>query len=292
MHNRYGKIDCPYPDFFRPAGAIPRGNAVHEPKAYDSAWSKDFPPFRIAGNLYYVGTYDLACYLITTPEGLILINTGLAASGPLIEKHIKQLGLEPTNLKILLLSQAHFDHAGAMGYLKQLTGAKLMADAGDVPVLEDGGKSDFIMGGKDVLFQPVKVDRVLHDHDVIKLGDMQLTMLHHPGHTKGSCSFLFNVKDSANSYRVLIANMPTVLDPAKPNMPAYPKIVADYQTTFVSLESLQFDIWLAAHASQFDLHKKYASGDPYQPSRFRDNESFKKELAEFKAAFQQKLQAR
>jgi len=121
-------------------------------------WSDSCEPFRIAGNLYYVGTYDLGCYLITTPKGHILINTGLAASVPLIKKNIEQVGFKFSDIKILLTTQAHFDHVAGMADVKKRTGAKMMVDYKDAKVLADGGASDYFMGGEGPMFIPVKAE--------------------------------------------------------------------------------------------------------------------------------------
>src|SRR5579871_2517624 len=163
-------------------------NVVEPSTEKHPEYSKPFPPFRIAGNLYYVGTYDLACYLIVTSDGNILINTGLAASAAIIKKNIETLGFTLSDTKILLNTQAHYDHMGAMAAIKKITGAKLIMDEGDVAAAADGGRSDYTSKGDVSFYAPVKVDRVLHNGDTVRLGDMQLTMLHHPGHTKGSCS--------------------------------------------------------------------------------------------------------
>src|SRR5580765_7354946 len=129
---------------------------VNEPKATNSDWSEPYQPFRIAGNLYYVGTYDLACYLITTAQGNILINTGLAASVSQIKNNIESLGFKFSDIRILLTTQAHYDHVGAIAAIKKMTGARLLVDEGDASVLADGGNSDYAMGGKGSLFEPVR----------------------------------------------------------------------------------------------------------------------------------------
>ena len=201
---------------------------VTEPKTKPE-WSQSYKPFKIAGNLYYVGTYDLACYLITTTQGNILINTGLAASAVQIKSNIETLGFTFADTKILLTTHAHYDHVGAMAYIKKMTGAKFMADEKDAEVLATGGTADYELGKNGVSFKPVTADRLLHDGDTISLGNMQLVMLHHPGHTKGSCSFLFTVKDDQRSYKVLIANMPTIIT-ERPfaDITAYPDMAKDY----------------------------------------------------------------
>ncbi len=262
---------------------------VHEPKI-DSDWVKPYPPFRIAGNLYYVGTYDLGCYLITTKKGNILINTGTAASETLIKNSIKELGLKFKDVKIVLVMHAHFDHVGALSAIKQQTGAKIFADAADEDVLESGGKTDYEMGKYGVTFKPVKPDRLLHDGDVVKLDNIQITMLHHPGHTKGSCSYLFTVKDSSRSYRVLIANMPTIIIDRKfADVTAYPTIQQDYAYTLNAMKNIHFDIWLAAHASQFNLQEKHAPGTAYNPSAFIDQKGYDDELNDLQKKFDEKV---
>jgi metallo-beta-lactamase class B len=203
-------------------------------------------PFRIAGNLYYVGTYELASFLIATPDGDILINTGVPGSDSMIRAHVEALGFSFHDIKILLTNQAHFDHVGAMAAVKNTTAAKFLAQEKDAPVLADGGNSDFDMGG------------------------MQIIALHHPGHTKGACSYLFDVKDEHRVYRVLIANMPSILAQTKPGMAAYPNVVEDYTYTFSAMAALHFDIWMASHASQFRLQDKRKPGDPYRQEAFID----------------------
>lgn len=262
---------------------------IHEPKI-DSDWIKPYPPFRIAGNLYYVGTYDLGCYLITTKKGNILINTGTAASPALIKSSIEELGFNFKDIKILLLMHAHFDHAGGVADIKEQTGAKVIADAADKDVLESGGKTDYEMGKYGISFKPVKPDRLLHDGNIVKLGNMQITMLHHPGHTKGACSYLFTVKDSSRSYRVLIANMPSIITDRKfADITAYPTIQQDYAYTFNAMKNIQFDIWLAAHASQFNLQQKHPPGSAYNPSAFMDKEDYYAELSELQKKYDDKL---
>jgi metallo-beta-lactamase class B len=250
-------------------------------------WSTPYQPFRIAGNLYYVGTYDLACYLITTSEGNILINTGLPASADMIIKNIETLGFRPADIRILLTTQAHNDHMSGTAAIKRLTGAKMMVDRGDSSVVSDGGKSDYAHLGT---YEPVKIDRILNNGDTVKLGDARLVLLHHPGHTRGSCSYLFDVKDEQRSYRVLIANMPSiVIDQKFSEIPAYPEIASDYAYTLREMKKLTFDIWLASHASQFGLHTKHKPGDKYNPAAFMDKAGYDKALNDLQLQFSDKM---
>jgi metallo-beta-lactamase class B len=250
------------------------------------SWIQDYPPFRIAGNCYYVGSAELASYLITTPKGHILVNTGVAGSDTMIRRHVEALGFKFTDIKILLSSQAHFDHVGAMAAVKHATKAKLMVEAEDAAVLEDGGYSDFDFGGKGLLFEPVRVDRKLHDRETITLGGTTIQLLHHPGHTKGASSFLFTVKDDQRSWRVLIANIPSILDETKlPSMPGYKNVEKDYTYTLDTMPKIQFDIWLAAHAGQFQLEHKHHPGDAYRPIAFADRPGYDAEIKEMQEAF-------
>lgn len=261
---------------------------VKEPHFTDSTWLKPYPPFRIVGNLYYVGTYELASYLITTPQGNILINTGTAASGDIIRKNIEALGFKFSAIKILLATHAHYDHVGAMAMIKKATGATMMIDAADAPILADGGYSDYALGGS-VMFAPVKADRLLHNLDMVQLGGMKITVLHHPGHTKGACSFLFDVNDGQHTYRVLVANMPTIVTEKKfSSISAYANVEKDYAYTLDTLKKIHFDLWLASHASQFDLAKKHQPGDAYNPEAFRDQKGFDGEIDELQEAYEKR----
>ncbi len=260
------------------------------PKNVPAKWSQSYKPFRIAGNLYYVGTYELASYLIVTPRGHILINTGLADSEPLICSNVQELGFKFSDIKVLLTSQVHFDHVGAMAEVKAITGAKMMVNKYDASVLEDGGFSDFLYGGKYSLFEPVKAERLLRNRDVVTLGNTSVFVLHHPGHTKGSTSFMLDVQEGKRWYRVLIANMPTVLpEMGLPTMASYPNISKDFEYTFDEMKGLKFDLWVAAHASQFDLHEKHKPGDAYNPEVFRDREGYDATLNDLHDNYLKKL---
>ena len=256
----------------------------------DTNWVRDQEPFRIAGNLYYVGSYDLCSYLITTPKGNILINSGIPGSDSMIRRHIEALGFRFSDIKILLANHAHFDHVGAMAAIRKATHARLMIQEMDAPIMADGGNSDFDFGGHGPMFPPVKVDRRLHDKDVVRLGGMEILVLHHPGHTKGACSFLFTVKDSARAWRVLIANIPSILSETKfPSMPGYPEVSRDYAYTLDTMPKIQFDIWLSSHAGLFDLQKKHKPGEGYHPEAFIDRASYDSWLTKLKAQYARKI---
>jgi metallo-beta-lactamase class B len=225
-----------------------------------SDWTEPFPPFRIAGNLYYVGSKGLANFLITTPQGHILINSDLEANVPLIKASIEQLGFKLSDVKILLISHAHWDHDAASAKIKALTGATYMVMDADVPVVESGGRSDFQYGADSTTwYPPVHVDRVLHDGDEVTLGGTVLVAHLTPGHTKGCTTWTMTVREGATTYHVEIIGSPNVnagfklVDNAK-----YPTIAADYERMFRVLKSLRCDIFLGAHGGYFGLDAKYA----------------------------------
>jgi metallo-beta-lactamase class B len=252
-------------------------------------WRKPFPAHRVVGNVYYVGTNDLACFLIATPEGHMLVNTGLADSVPMIQKSIESLGFRFEDVKILLTTQVHFDHVAAMQEIKKLTGAKMLATAGDAPVLEDGGKSDYHLG-KDYWFAPVKVDGVLQDGQKITLGKTEVTVLLHPGHTKGSVSYSLAIPEGGKTYRVLIANMGSINSGvALVGNKKYPAIAEDYARTFKSQKSLECDVFLASHASQYRLHEKYKPGAEYKPETFVDPAGYRRAVENAEASYLEQL---
>ncbi|WP_447640022.1 MULTISPECIES: subclass B3 metallo-beta-lactamase [Chitinophagaceae] len=253
-------------------------------------WGKTIEPFRIAGNLYYVGTYELGSYLIVTDKGNMLINTGSNGSAPIIKRNIEKLGFKYKDTKILLTNQVHYDHVGGIAQFKKDTKAKLMIEKADVAVMEDGGQSDFIFGGKGLLFYPAKVDCVLNNMDTITLGNTQLLVLHHPGHTKGSTSYLYETRDNNKTYRIFICNMPTVLDEMDlKGMKNYPHIGKDFAYTLDTMPKIQFDIWVAAHASQCKLWEKHKEGSLYNPQAFSDRKGYDQKLAEMRKNYLERL---
>ena len=254
-------------------------------------WTRPFQPFRIIGNLYYVGTYDLACYLIVTPAGDILINTGLAGSAAQIRSNVEKLGFHFGDIKLLLATHAHFDHVAAMAEVKRLTGARLAATEPEVSLFESGGKTDFRFGeDKTAWFEPVHVDQKLRDGDKVGLGGTELTVHLTPGHTKGAASYEFTERDEGHDYDVLIANMGSI-NPGVTLLhnDKYPNIAADYAHTFAVQKDMHPEIFLASHASQFGLHRKYQPGDPYQPMRFVDPAGYRAAVDALEAAFRAQL---
>ena len=257
----------------------------------NAAWTEPFPPFKLIGNIYWVGTYDLSTYLITTDAGHILVNTGFAETVPEIKKGVEQLGFDFDDVEILTATHGHFDHVAGLAELKRLTGARLMMGEADAVLLEDGGKSDFRFGDDPATnFEPVQVDRRLKDQDTIALGGVTLTAHHHPGHTKGATSFTLTVREGGRDYRVVIANMGSI-NPGVTvaGMPKYPTIGDDYARTFAAQKALPVDVFLASHASQFGMHAKYKPGDSYDPERFVDPEGYRAAVERLETIYREQL---
>ena len=257
----------------------------------NAEWTRPFPPFKIVGNVYWVGSYDLSTYLITTPQGNILINTGVGDTAQEIKKSVETLGFKLSDTKILTATHGHYDHAAGLAALKRMTGATVMISEGDRELLETGGKADFRFGNDAFAqFEPVKVDRTFKDNDTIALGGTVLTAHIHAGHTKGATSFTTNVQDGGKTYRVVIANMGSINPGVKmTGMPGFPDIAQAYAATFRAQKDMQIDVWLASHASQFHLHEKYTPGSAYSPDRFVDPAGFLKSVQELEKTYREQL---
>ncbi len=254
-------------------------------------WTEPFPPFRIAGNLYYVGTKGLANYLITTPQGNILINSDLEANVPMIEASIEKLGFKFKDTKILLISHAHWDHDAGSAMIKEMTGAMYMVMDADVPVVESGGKTDFEYGNSPTsLYRPTKVDRVLHDGDEVKLGGTVLVAHLTPGHTKGCTTWTTQVTEGGKTYNVVMLGSPN-LNPGYKlvDNSAYPQIAEDYERMWRVLKSLPCDIFLGAHGNYFGLEEKYPLMKEGGGNPFVDPSGYKKYIAQKEQEFRTEL---
>ena len=244
---------------FFPAGAAdvsPNFAAMNQPMA----------PFRISDDVYYVGASDVTSFLIVTDAGLILTDGGFEQTAPQIEANIKALGFDIRNVKILLNSHAHFDHAGGLAALKAASGARFLASRADAPVLESGGAADFVHFGSYSHFPPVKVDGYLADGGQIVLGHTVLTAHLTPGHTKGCTSWTMTTHVSGKPVDVLFICSLTVLPSYRLlSEPGYPQMAADFAQSFKTLRALSCQIFIASHGSFFDLLGKKAKLDGNPP---------------------------
>jgi metallo-beta-lactamase class B len=220
-----------------------------------AAWNRPAQPIRIIGNVYYVGAEGVSSFLITTPAGSILLDGGLPETAPLIEKNIATLGFHLSDVKYLLNSHAHYDHAGGLAQLKRDSGAKLIASHGDAPTLTAGNGPDF---------PAVRVDRFVEDGGKVELGGAVMTAVLTPGHTKGCTTWTMPVTAESRTYNVVFYCSTTVVDKLKGNR-GYPQIVADYQHSFNILAKLPCDVFLSSHPGIFQMHdkrQKLAAGGP------------------------------
>jgi len=239
-------------------------------------WHREFPAFRIAGNLYYVGTADLAIYLITTPQGNILINSNFEQDVPLLKKSIAGLGFKYEDTKILLISHAHGDHDAAIGLIKRETGAKLEVMQQDVASEESTGRG-----------RPgAHVDRVLHDGDTVELGGSKWTAHLTPGHTPGCITWTAQVQDGGRTLNVVIIGSPNVnAGYYLVGNKNYPQIAEDYVKTFAVLKSLPCDVFLGAHGAYFGLLAKYEKFKAGDKNAFIDPQGYKDYVASKDAEF-------
>jgi metallo-beta-lactamase class B len=256
-----------------------------------SDWTRPFTPHRVISNVYYVGSKGLASYLITTSQGHILINSSLESSVPLIRESIEMLGFRFSDVKILLISHAHWDHCAGGALVKELTGAKYMVMDADVPEIEAGGKGDFQYGNSpDSLYKPTKVDRVLHDGDEVKLGDVVLVAHLTPGHTKGCTTWTMKALEGGKSSDVVIVGSPNVNAGYKlVNNALYPQIAQDYERMFRILKSLPCDVFLGAHGDYYGMEAKFARMKEGGPNPFIDPEGYQSYVAEKEQAFRVEL---
>jgi metallo-beta-lactamase class B len=254
------------------------------------AMNQPVKPYRVIGNIYYVGASDVSSFLITTPNGHILLDSGFVETVPQIKQNMAQLGFRLEDIKIIINSHAHYDHAGGVALLKRLTGATFMASEGDVPLLAAGGKRDPNFGDR-FLFESVKTDRILRDGDKVELGGVTMVARLTPGHTPGCTSWTMKVKEGGKEYDVVFVGSTSAPGYKLVNNPNYPTIVADYERTFRLLKSLPCDVFLAAHGSFYQMLRKakllergrkpnpFIDGEGYRTYVEESEKSLKKQLA-------------
>lgn len=265
--------------------------AVPRVPAEDPSWTHPFTPFRIAGNLYYVGSEELAAYLVATPQGLILINSNLESSPALIRKSVEALGFRYGDIKILLISHGHFDHCAGSAQILRETGAKYYVMAPDVSVVESGGRTDFYYGSdKSMWFPPAHVDRVLHDGDTVSLGGATLAGHLTAGHTRGTTTWTLDEQEGGRTLHAVIVGSPNVNPGYKlVGNRAYPQIASDYAHGFDVLKRLRCDLFLGAHGSYFGLAEKYARFQHGDRNAFVDPAGYRAYVADRAQAFQAEL---
>jgi metallo-beta-lactamase class B len=266
--------------------------ALQPNKNFPANWTNPVEPFKIIGNVYYVGTEDLASYLIATTAGSILIETGVDQNVDRVAKNIATLGFKVGDIKYLLTTQAHFDHVGGHARMKQLSGARVIVSEADAPVVEGGGRGDYHFG-PDFYFTPVHVDRRIQDGDTVRLGGTVLTAHLTPGHTKGCTTWTLDVKGAdGRILHVVFAGSTTVNDGVKlVENASYPRIADDFRHAFDVLNQLPCDVFLPAHASmRGDLREKAAAvRRGATPNPFIDPGALRAFVRNSQQAFEMKL---
>jgi len=254
-------------------------------------WTAPTEPFRIADNLYYVGTAGLGSYLLTGPQGHVLVDGAMPTSAKMIEANIEKLGFKLADVKVLLNTHAHFDHSGGLAELKRDTGATVYATDGDRQALETGT----YVGSEDVKmfnFAPVKVDHILKDGEQVRVGTTVLTAHLTPGHSGGCTTWAFPLTVEGQKRQALLYCSTSVAANrlvSKAKGPQYPGIVADYQNTFAKLKTMKADVFLAPHAEQFGLEGKRAKLTAGGPNPFVDPDELQRTVAASEAAFRAEL---
>ena len=263
------------------------------------SWTTPIAPFRIADNLYYVGSQDLASYLVVTPKGNILINANLVSSPPQIRASVEKLGFRWEDVKTLLTSQAHYDHMAGAAEIVRETHAKNMVMDGDVSVVESGARTDFLSPSHNVPgYPPVHVDRVLHDGDTVTLGGVTLTAHKTAGHTRGCTTWTMQAhlpgEPSGTTRNIVIVGGTGFWSEyhfaaAPGHAVSYPGIAQDFQHTFTVLRSLPCDVFLGAHGQYFDMLTKLRHYQQDGSRVFIDPAGYKEYVADAQQTFEQEL---
>jgi len=263
------------------------------------SWTTPISPFQIADNLYYVGSQDLASYLVVTPQGNILINANLASSPPQIRASVEKLGFHWRDIKILLNGQAHFDHMGGAAEVVRETHAKNMVMDGDVSVVETGARTDFLAPSPNIpRYAPVHVDRVLHDGDTVTLGGVTLTAHKTAGHTRGCTTWTLRAHvpgEPAGTQRniVIVGGVSFWSEfhfvATARHKASYPGIAQDFEHTFATLQALPCDVFLGAHGSYFDMLAKLQRYPQQGPRVFIDPTGYRQFVAGAQRDFEQAL---
>lgn len=247
------------------------------------------PPFHLIGNIYYVGASDLTSYLITTPRGHILLDSGVAETAPMIKTNIARLGFRLEDIKLILVTHGHFDHVGGVASLIQASGALLVSSEVEKTLLENGGKGDFHYGDQ-LPYTPLHVDRTIKDQDTVVLGGTRLVAHLTPGHTKGCITWTMQVEDEGKLLQVVFIGSTSIPGYKLVNNPNYPRIADDYAGMFKTLKQLHCDVFLGAHGVFFSLQDKMKRlQDGATPNPFIDPAGYLKFVDEAERTFTAQL---
>ena len=257
---------------------------------FDRNMNRPVEPFRIIGNIYYVGASDVTAFLITDPKGHILIDGCFEETVPMIEKNVEKLGFKLSDVKILLNNHAHYDHAGGLASLKEKTGAKLFSVKEQAAHLERGGRDDFSFGDR-LSFRPVKVDRIIKDRFNVRLGGTKLKTYLTPGHTKGCTTWTMKVDDGGRKRNVIFLCSTSTLNYNLVDNPKYPNHASDFERTFSRLKKMKVDVFLGSHAQFFKMDKKLEQWkESPEENPFLDSKGYYEFIDRMEKAFLRKYQ--
>ena len=278
---------CLFPAMVLLASAI---NAGDQFAPANPEWNRAIEPFRVVGNLYYVGATDVSSYLITTPAGHFLLDAGFRESAPIVEANIQKLGFRVEDVRLLLISHGHYDHVGGMAAIKARSGAALLANPAEAGLLSRGGKGDFAFGDK-YPYPSVSADRPLRDGEQVRLGGTVLTAHFTPGHTRGCTSWTTTIKEGARDYRVVIPCSVSAPGYQLVDNPKYPEIQKDFEATLATLRALPCDVFVGLHSWDFELPRKIKAREE-DPSRnpFVDPEGYQRLLDRGQAAIRAQVE--
>ncbi len=252
------------------------------------SWTTPTEPFHIAGPIYYVGTEGIGVYLLRTTAGLIVIDSGPKEAAPIVERNIAKLGLNVSDVKLLLETHAHWDHVAGMARLKRDTGARFLASAADRKALENGSPTSDTDYGV-VRFDPVKVDGLVTDGVPVRLGDVTLTPVLTPGHTPGCTSWLTTVQDQGRNVTAFFPCSFSVAGNKLFGNRGFPQIVSSYRSTFAKVSRVKADIVLPGHPELADVLPRGKRQREGKPNAFVDPGLLPRFVAEFQADFDDEL---
>lgn len=262
-------------------------------RLFDS-WKTPVPPRQLVANIYYVGASGVSSFLITTPQGHFLLDTGFEETVPLIARGVEQLGFKVSDIKFILSSHTHIDHTGGHAAMQKLTGATIVASAGDARILETGGADDYSPFPKELMkYPPAKAGRIIRDGESLTLGGITLTAHLTPGHTRGSTTWTTRVEsDGAPRDVVFFSSVSIVAGTSLVLRPPYPEIVDDYRSTFAKLKALPCDIWFSPHGGQFAMGQKLEQLDRgVKPNPFIDPNGWRRVVTSAENGFNRQLEA-
>ena len=236
-------------------------------------WNQPFKPFHIIGNIYYVGTNNLASYIIKTKSGLILLDTAMQESAPIVRANIETLGFKLKDIKIMISSHAHFDHVAGHADMKAATGAKVYATKADAEIMESGGKKGF--HPLEPYYKPIKVDKILKDGEAVRLGGVAMTAHLTPGHTEGNTAWSMTVEENGKKYNVVFTSSLSINPGVKMvNNPTWAGVADAYAKSFATLKTLPCDVFLGPHAPFFNMEEKVKRIGT-QPNPFIDSQGLR-----------------